>query len=83
MGCCGQGRTALKKNTAAAPVESGARAGAPGRVSLRYLQRSPLLIYGSVTGLPYACSEANPLLSVDRRDAVTLLATPFFRQAGP
>ena len=49
------------------------------RVNLRYLERSPILVEGPATGRQYSFSAGNPLQSVDRRDAATLLRTRFFR----
>ena len=50
-----------------------------GRVTLRYLERSPILVQGPATGRQYNFSAGNPLQSVDRRDAATLVRTRFFR----
>jgi hypothetical protein len=50
-----------------------------GAVTLRYLERSPILVHGPATGRQYNFSADNPLQSVDRRDAAALVRTRFFR----
>lgn len=50
-------------------------------VMLHYLERSPILVQGPVTGRPYEFSGARPDQSVDVRDAEALLRTRFFRKA--
>lgn len=49
-------------------------------ITLRYLERSPILVQGSVTGQHYRFSETQPIQVVDRRDAESLLRTRFFRR---
>ncbi len=49
-------------------------------VTLRYLENSPIRVPGPVTGRQYEFSGARPVQAVDRRDAVALLRTRFFRQ---
>ena len=49
-------------------------------VILHYLERSPILVRGSVTGRPYEFSGSRPDQSVDVRDAESLLRTRFFRK---
>lgn len=49
-------------------------------VMLHYLERSPILVQGPVTGRPYEFSGARPDQSVDVRDAEALLRTRFFRK---
>src|SRR3954469_18129619 len=48
-------------------------------VQLRYLESSPVLVRGSVTGRQYEFSAARPTQLVDTRDAQALLRTRFFR----
>jgi hypothetical protein len=50
-------------------------------VRLRYLEQSPILVRGPVTGRYYEFSEAQPDQHVDSRDAPQLLRTSFFRRA--
>lgn len=48
---------------------------------LRYLQRSPIRVRGTVTGKDYEFSAANAVRLVDARDAEPLLQTRFFARA--
>lgn len=52
-----------------------------GSVSVRYLENSSIVALGPATGRKYVFSGANPVQSVDARDAGTLLQTRFFRRA--
>jgi len=54
---------------------------ADANVSILYLQTSPVLVRGAVTGQVYRFSAAQPNLWVDRRDASALLQSRFFRRA--
>ena len=49
-------------------------------ITLQYLESSPVLVVGPVTGRRYEFSAARPIQSIDGRDAATLLRTPFFRR---
>jgi len=49
-------------------------------VTLRYLERSALLVRGPVTGRYYEFSAMQPDRQVDLRDATQLLHTSFFRR---
>lgn len=59
-------------------TQAGARPGYS-LVTLRYLEKSPILVRGTVTGQQYEFSGARPVQSVDARDAAALLQTRFFR----
>jgi hypothetical protein len=48
-------------------------------VNLRYTESSPIRVCGPVTGRDYEFSGANPVQSVDARDADLLLRARFFR----
>jgi hypothetical protein len=50
------------------------------RVSLRYLENSPIRVRGPVTGQDYEFSGSRPVQSIDARDASSLLKTRFFRR---
>lgn len=81
MGCCGQGRAALRNSNVAAPGMSGKGPGAgsvTGAVSLRWLGPGARTVIGPESGRRYAVSGARPMVSVDRRDAAALIATGFF-----
>ena len=58
---------------------SGHAAGAS--VSVRYTESQSVIVRGPVTGRSYAFSAANPVQSVDSRDAAALLQARFFRRA--
>lgn len=89
MGCCGEKRAALRKEPL--PPQAPAVRPAPGpappvvqagrqHVAIRYLERSPILVRGPVTGREYTFSGAHPDQAVDTRDAPALLKTRFFRR---
>ena len=92
MPCCGQNRNAWNDTSApqrqttpaqlpAANPSGGLPASAIGTVRLRYLEQSPILVRGPVTGRYYEFSEAQPDQYIDSRDAPQLLRTSFFRRA--
>ena len=93
MGCCGQKRVQL--SSATAPVTNGAvtrqspaNHSAPDRetspayssVSILYLEKSPILVRGPVTGRNYEFSSACRVQVVHPSDAEALLRTRFFRR---
>lgn len=49
-------------------------------INLHYLESSPILAIGMITGRQYEFSGAHPDQSVDARDAEALLRTRFFRR---
>ena len=57
---------------------AGHAAGAP--VFVRYTESQSVVVRGPVTGRRYAFSAANPVQSVDPRDAGALLRARFFRR---
>jgi hypothetical protein len=60
-----------------------ARAIRPGAaaVSVRYLERSSVVVHGPMTGRRYTFSAATPVQAVDVRDAGAFWRTRFFRPA--
>lgn len=56
-----------------------ALAAAGGALQLRYTGPSDVVVRGPLTGKSYAFSQADPVRTVDRRDAETLLRTHYFR----
>jgi len=58
--------------------EAAHAAGTP--VSVRYTESQSVVVRGPVTGRRYAFSAANPVQSVDPRDAGALLQARFFRR---
>jgi hypothetical protein len=51
-----------------------------GAVTLRYLERSRIVVRGPATGRYYEFSGIDAVKPVEARDAVALLRTQFFRQ---
>jgi len=81
MGCCGEGRAALRNSTVATPGMFGKGSvggGATGDVSLHWLKPGARTIIGPVSGHRYGVSAARSRVMVDRRDAAALVATGFF-----
>jgi len=65
-----------------AQVATSARAQAPGApVSVRYTETQSIVVRGPITGRRYAFSGANPVQSIDPRDAAAILQARFFRRA--
>ena len=89
MGCCGLKRSPLPAALAASPRPAPdavghrlAEATAGGRgVTLRYRDRSRILVRGPVTGRAYEFSPRQPTPSVDMRDADVLMRTGRFLRA--
>jgi hypothetical protein len=95
MGCCGKNRTVL--NESATPVIPPAQRQRPNvypanarartirpmaaTVSVRYLERSSVVVHGPVSGRRYAFSAANPVQPVDARDAGAFWHSRFFCRA--
>jgi hypothetical protein len=72
MGCCGQKRRDWSRPSQSVDEQE--------LVTLRYLERSPILVRGSLTGRHYQFSDATPVQAVDPRNATALLRTGFFRR---
>jgi hypothetical protein len=80
MGCCGQGRAALRQAMAAShPSEVPDRTVA--RVLVRYKAQAPVTIRGVNTGRMYRFDGENPQQLVEAGDAQALLASRFFARA--
>lgn len=85
--CCGQNRGTVTRELEkqAAPRSSSivvAPAAGWSSQSVRYLEKSAIRVRGTVTGKEYEFSAANPVRSVDARDADALLRTRFFARSG-
>jgi len=75
--CCGRKRKALTNGGG----DQGAEAlGSALETKLLYLRRPSIQMRGSATGRLYQFSPAQPMQSVDSRDATSLLRTRLFRQ---
>ena len=62
------------------PLFSGAAHAAGTPVAVRYTESQSIVVRGPVTGRRYTFSAANPVQSVDPRDAGTFLQARFFRR---
>lgn len=62
------------------PLFSGTAHAAGTPVAVRYTESQSIVVRGPVTGRRYAFSAANPVQSVDQRDAGALLQARFFRR---
>lgn len=49
-------------------------------VSVRYLENSPILVHGPVTGQHYKFSGSSAVQSIDARDASAILQSSLFRR---
>jgi hypothetical protein len=63
----------------AAPAVQPQAPGAP--VPVRYTETQSIVVRGPITGRRYAFSGANPVQSIDARDAAAILQARFFRRA--
>jgi hypothetical protein len=90
MGCCGQKRVAAsaglrRQDRSTAPSRTAPSRAAPvgaargADVLVRYLGARPVRVRGAASGRTYHSSSADPLLSIDARDAAALIRTGLFR----
>jgi hypothetical protein len=70
MSCCGEKREALESS----------RRRDPSGAMLEYRDRRPVEVRGEVSGRVYVFSNAQPIQTVDRRDAPYLLRSAAFRE---
>jgi len=92
MGCCGKARanlaviragmTAAKTQSANSIVTGNvlAEGAASSGVRLRYIGPAEIVVRGAATASAYSFSQQTPVQFVDRRDALVLLRTNYFRQ---
>lgn len=79
MGCCGQGRVALRQGLASPASEVPDRRVA--RVLVRYQAQAPVAIRGVSTGRMYRFDGENAQQHVEAGDAQALLGSRFFVKA--
>lgn len=72
-------RPAAARPTVARSAVSYSQSGSA--INLHYLESSPIVAIGAITGRQYEFSGAHPDQSVDARDAQALLRTRFFRRS--
>lgn len=83
MGCCGQGRAALRQsqqNTSPAAAERPAAGPAERRVLVHYRASAPVVVRGVASGRLYEFDAAQPTLYVAEGDAVALLRSRWFER---
>ncbi|CAM3960702.1 hypothetical protein [Roseateles saccharophilus] len=80
MGCCGQGRAALRQAPSPTP-ERPAAGPAERRVLVRYRASSPVVVRGVASGRLYEFDAGRPTLYVSEGDAAALLRSRWFIRA--
>jgi hypothetical protein len=78
MACCGGARQQLRTEYSVGGVRSPKPVN--GRVILEYTGPDSLVVRGAVTGRGYAFAGYGAQVSVDARDAASLLATPYLQR---
>jgi len=78
MGCCGQGRAALRQTAIGVAPEREAAGKSERRVLLSYRAQAPVAVRGVATGRLYEFDAARPTLHVAEADAAVLLRSRFF-----
>lgn len=79
MGCCGQGRAALRQATNTAPPRAAAGP-AERRVLVHYRASAPVVVRGVASGRLYEFDASQPTLYVTEGDAVALLRSRWFER---
>lgn len=80
MGCCGQGRAALRQATSPTP-ERPAAGPAERRVLVHYRAGAPVVVRGVASGRLYEFDAARPTLYVAEGDAAALLRSRWFERS--
>ncbi|MBI3348738.1 MAG: hypothetical protein HY020_16215 [Burkholderiales bacterium] len=82
MGCCGQGRAALRQaqNTTSPTAARPAAGPAERRVLVHYRASAPVAVRGVASGRLYEFDAAQPTLYVAEGDAVALLRSRWFER---
>jgi hypothetical protein len=81
MGCCGQGRAAIRATSSLDSAPASATDRGVVRVLVRYLARAPVAVRGVHTGRMYTFDGDQAQLHVQADDAVALLKSRFFVRA--
>ena len=79
MGCCGQGRAALRQAINPAPARTAAGPGER-RVLVHYRASAPVAVRGVVSGRLYEFDASQPTLYVAEGDAAVLLRSRWFER---
>jgi hypothetical protein len=80
MGCCGQGRAALRQAMNAAPAPRAAAGPAERRVLVHYRASAPVVVRGVASGRLYEFDAGQPTLYVAEGDAAALLRSQWFER---
>lgn len=81
MGCCGQGRAALRQQAAITPTPARAAAGpAERRVLVHYRASAPVVVRGVSSGRLYEFDARQATLYVAEGDAAALLRSRWFER---
>lgn len=81
MGCCGQGRAALRQAMITTPVPARAAAGpAERRVLVHYRASAPVAVRGVVSGRLYEFDASQPTVYIAEADAAALLRSRWFER---
>ena len=81
MGCCGQGRAALRQAMNNSPAAARAAAGpAERRVLVHYRASAPVVVRGVASGRLYEFDANQPTLYVAEGDAAALLRSRWFER---
>ncbi len=82
MGCCGQGRAAIRATSSFdAPLPRQVPDRGVVRVLVRYLARAPVSVRGVHTGRMYSFDGEQAEMHVEAQDAAALLQSRFFVRA--
>jgi hypothetical protein len=81
MGCCGQGRAAIRATSSFDSPPAPAPDRGVVRVLVRYTARSPVAVRGVHTGRMYSFDGEQAEMHVQADDAVALLKSRFFVRA--
>ena len=81
MGCCGQGRAAIRATSSFDAPQRPVPDRSVVRVLVRYLARAPVAVRGVHTGRMYSFDGEQAELHVQADDAVALLKSRFFVRA--
>jgi len=81
MGCCGQGRAAIRATSSFDVPQRSVPDRGVVRVLVRYLARAPVSVRGVHTGRMYSFDAEQAQMHVEAQDAAALLKSRFFMRA--
>jgi len=80
MGCCGQGRAALRQAMPPPAAPRAAAGPAERRVLVHYRANAPVAVRGVASGRLYEFDATHPTLYVNEGDAAALLRSRWFER---